>query len=258
MRFARLLFVGLIFLVSACSMAATPTTNAASLEAATKLPVVALPGYEVSAFTQNDSRLLVSSPDAVAVDGQHVFIDYQNVTAKDCSDQGSSGSPASTVVEYNMKGDILNHWTIAGHSDGMRVDPATHLVWTTSCEDGNPMFAQHALAAGAVGYVLKEFADEELPSAVRAAARGEVYVSPRVERRLEALERSRTGEQLTAREVEVLRLLALGHTSVEIAARLQISARTVESHRARIHNKLGLTTRAELVRYALGRDLLVI
>ena len=150
MRSARLLFLGLIFIVSACSTAATANTNAASLEAATKLPVVALPGYEVSVFTQNDSRLLVSSPDAVAVDGQHVFIDYQNVTAKDCSDQGSSGSPASTVVEYNMKGDILNHWTIAGHSDGMRVDPATHLVWTTSCEDGSPMFATIDPTSGTV------------------------------------------------------------------------------------------------------------
>jgi hypothetical protein len=107
----------------------------------TKLPVVALPGYEVSVFTQNDSRLIVANPDSVAVDGQHVFIDYQNVTAKDCSDQGKSGSPTSTVVEYNLEGKILNHWSVAGHSDGMRIDPATHLVWTTSCEDGSAMFA---------------------------------------------------------------------------------------------------------------------
>jgi two-component system response regulator NreC len=74
--------------------------------------------------------------------------------------------------------------------------------------------------------------------------------------RLEALRRSLADDDLTPREVEVLRLIALGHTSVEIAAKLHISPRTVESHRARIHNKLGLATRAELVRNALGRGLL--
>ena len=74
--------------------------------------------------------------------------------------------------------------------------------------------------------------------------------------RLDALRRSLTDDQLTLREIEVLRLIALGHTSAEIAAKLHISPRTVESHRARIHNKLGLTTRAELVRYVLGRGLL--
>jgi hypothetical protein len=89
-------------------------------------------------FTQADSRLAVSAPDSVAVDGQNVFIDYQNVTAKDCTDADKA---SSTVVEYDMSGKILNHWNVAGHSDGMRIDPTTHLVWTTSCEDGNPRFA---------------------------------------------------------------------------------------------------------------------
>jgi two-component system response regulator NreC len=120
----------------------------------------------------------------------------------------------------------------------------------------NPGFARQALASGALGFVLKEHADSELPQAVRAAARGEEYVSPRVAGQLGALHRSLTDGQLTLREVDVLRLIALGHTSVEIARRLHLSPRTVESHRARIHNKLGLATRAELVRYALGRGLL--
>jgi two-component system, NarL family, response regulator NreC len=114
--------------------------------------------------------------------------------------------------------------------------PDTRVVVPTM--DDNPMFAQHALAAGALGYVLKEFADEELPSAVRMAAQGDEYVSPRVASRLHALQHSRTHDELTVREVEVLRLLSLGHTSVEIAAQLQISRRTVESHRVRIHSKL--------------------
>lgn len=132
--------------------------------------------------------------------------------------------------------------------------PDTQIVVLTMKD--NPVFAEHALASGAVGFVLKERADDELPQAVRAAAHGEEYVSPRVAPGLEALRSSLTDHELTPREVEVLRLIALGHTSAEVARKLHISPRTVESHRARLHSKLGLATRAELVRYALGRGLL--
>ncbi len=150
MRSSRLLLFGLIPLIGACASASASPSAAVLTSITTKLPVVALPGYEVSVFTQNDSRLVVSGPDSVAVDGQHVFIDYQNVTAKDCSDQGKPGAPTSTVVEYDMKGKILNHWSVAGHSDGMRIDPATHLVWTTSCEDGSAMFATIDPSSGTI------------------------------------------------------------------------------------------------------------
>ncbi len=133
--------------------------------------------------------------------------------------------------------------------------PETEIVVMTMDED--PVFAQRALAAGAVGFVLKDLADTELPLALRAAVRGEEYVSPRVASRLDALHRcADRGQAERSREVEVLRLIALGHTSVEIARKLQLSPRTVESHRARIHQKLGLATRAELVRFALRRGLL--
>jgi two-component system, NarL family, response regulator NreC len=132
--------------------------------------------------------------------------------------------------------------------------PETQIVVLT--RDESPVFAQQALAAGVLGYVLKALADAELPAAVRAAARGEQYISPSVSAGLDALQRSLTEERLTAREVEVLRLIALGHTSAEIAHKLQLSSRTVETHRRRIHNKLGLRTRADLVRYALASGLL--
>lgn len=132
--------------------------------------------------------------------------------------------------------------------------PDTQIVVLTM--DDSPVFAQRSLAAGALGFVLKDLADSDLPQAVRAVAQGEEYVSPRVGARLDALQRSLTEDKLTAREVEVLRLIALGHTSVVIARKLHLSPRTVETHRARIHGKLGLATRAELVRYALGRGLL--
>ncbi len=131
--------------------------------------------------------------------------------------------------------------------------PDTQIVVMTMEE--NPVFAQRAFAAGALGFVCKDHADAELPQAVRAAARGEEFISPRIAARLDALQRSLTDDALTPREVEVLRLIALGHTSVEIARKLHLSPRTVETHRANIHRKLELATRAELVRYALRRGL---
>jgi two-component system response regulator NreC len=132
--------------------------------------------------------------------------------------------------------------------------PDTRVVIVTM--EDNPVFAERALASGALGFVLKDRADEELPQAVRAAARGERYVSPYLLVKLDAFRRTLADDELTPRELEILRLIALGHTSVEVARMLEISSRTVESHRARIHSKLELRTRAELVRYALRRGLL--
>jgi two-component system response regulator NreC len=134
--------------------------------------------------------------------------------------------------------------------------PSTEIVVLTM--EDSPVFAREALDAGAIGFVLKDFADTELPQAVRSAARGEQYFSQRVAARLESLRRSVSDNELTARETEVVRLIALGHTSVEIARKLHLSRRTVETHRARIHRKLGLGTRAALVRYALRRGLLTV
>jgi two-component system response regulator NreC len=132
--------------------------------------------------------------------------------------------------------------------------PQTKIVVLTM--EDNPIFAQRALTAGASGYVAKDLADSELPQAVRAAAMGEEWVSPRVAARLDALHRALTDNKLTQREVEVLRLIAFGHTSVEIARMLHLSPRTIETHRAHIHKKLGLKSRAELVRYSLRRGLI--
>jgi two-component system, NarL family, response regulator NreC len=132
--------------------------------------------------------------------------------------------------------------------------PETQIVALTMEDD--PVFARRALAAGALGFVAKDLADDELPQGVRAAARGEEYISPRMAPRLDAIGRSLTEEKLSAREVKVLRLIAYGLTSVEIARKLRISPRTVQTQRAHIFTKLGLGTRAELVHYALGRGLL--
>jgi len=120
----------------------------------------------------------------------------------------------------------------------------------------SPAFAQRALESGAVGFVLKDRADTELPAAVRRAMRGEEYVSPRVAAGLEARRRVVDEDGLSPRETEVLRLIALGYTSTEIACMVHLSRRTIETHRANIHRKLGLSTRAQLVDLALRRHLI--
>jgi two-component system response regulator NreC len=132
--------------------------------------------------------------------------------------------------------------------------PETQIVVLAS--EREAASAAALFAAGAVGFVAKEAVSAELTPAVRTAAQGERFVSPRVEAAMRSGGRLSGRDQLTARETEVLRLIAFGHTSVEIAGELQLSPRTVETHRARIHKKLALASRAELVRYALRRGLL--
>lgn len=132
--------------------------------------------------------------------------------------------------------------------------PETEIVVVTM--EDNPVFARQAIDAGAVGYVLKHHADAELSHAVRLAAGGEEYISPRVAARLDAVRRAVEVDGLSPRETEVLRLIALGFTSGEIAEDLHLSSRTVDTHRRRIHRKLGLGKRSELVRYAMKRNLI--
>jgi two-component system, NarL family, response regulator NreC len=131
--------------------------------------------------------------------------------------------------------------------------PETEIVVLTM--DPDVGFAERALDAGAIGFVRKDRADSELAVAVRRAARGDEYVSPLAAASVEALRRASDGSDLSPRETEILRLIALGHTSAEIGTHIHLSRRTVETHRARIYRKLGLSTRAELVAYALRRRL---
>jgi two-component system response regulator NreC len=132
-------------------------------------------------------------------------------------------------------------------------------VLVLSMQD-DPRYVREAFDAGASGYVLKEAADTEVVGAVRAVAAGEQYLHPSLGARLVAADveqRKRAqADPLSDREREVLRLLALGHTNQEIAKLLFISVRTAETHRAHIMQKLQLSSRAELVRYALTEGLL--
>jgi DNA-binding NarL/FixJ family response regulator len=124
-------------------------------------------------------------------------------------------------------------------------------------------FVAEALKNGATGYVLKGSCEEDLVHAVREASAGRRFLSaPVTERAIEAyIEQSRAAEldpheTLTPREREVLQLAAEGKTSSETAARLHVSHRTVENHRANLMRKLGLQNQSELVRYALRRRLI--
>jgi two-component system response regulator NreC len=163
--------------------------------------------------------------------------------------------PAVAVVDLNMPGT-----TMSSSLEALPVlaaeAPDTRIVILTMQED--PQFARKALAAGANGYVLKEAADAELVEAIRLASAGEVYLNPRLGARIAAAPPEASGppDDLTEREAQILKLIALGHTNAEIGSQLYLSVRTVESHRAHIQQKLRRTTRADLVRYALDHGLL--
>jgi two-component system, NarL family, response regulator NreC len=158
--------------------------------------------------------------------------------------------PAVLVLDLNMPG--------ASSLEAIPVlreeSPETQIVVLTMQHE--PAFARQALGAGALGYVLKEAADDELVEAIRRAAAGESYLNPRLGARLASEPLPGPPDDLSEREVDVLRLIALGHTNAEIADRLYLSVRTVETHRAHIQQKLRLSTRAELVGYALDRGLI--
>ncbi|HET9102177.1 MAG TPA: response regulator transcription factor [Solirubrobacteraceae bacterium] len=136
------------------------------------------------------------------------------------------------------------------------LSPHTQTVVLTM--EDEPHYAREAMRSGALGFVLKESADEELVAAVHAAAGGERYLNPQLGGRIAAMPEQPAGppDGLSEREAEVLRLVALGHTNAEISGQLYLSVRTVESHRAHIQQKVGINTRAELVAYAREHDLL--
>jgi two-component system response regulator NreC len=161
--------------------------------------------------------------------------------------------PDVLVLDLNMPG---AETSLDALPDVRERSPNTRTVVLTMQED--PEYARRALRAGALGYVLKEAADAELVEAVRRAADGGTYLNPSLGARLAATPEAPSGppDDLSEREVEVLRLIALGHTNAEIGEQLFLSVRTVETPRAHVQQKLGRSTRAELVRYALDNGLL--
>jgi two-component system response regulator NreC len=160
--------------------------------------------------------------------------------------------PAVLVLDLNMPGgSSLDAIPAFGETS-----PGTAIVVLTMQED--PAFARTALQAGAGGYVLKQAAGTELVQAIRAVAGGGTWLNPELGARMAAAPPAPAGPpgDLSRREVDVLRLIALGYTNQEIGEQLFLSVRTIETHRAHIQQKLGLTTRAELVGFALDNDLI--
>jgi two-component system response regulator NreC len=158
--------------------------------------------------------------------------------------------PGVLVLDLNMPGGS----GLEAISSIREEFPATQIVVLTAQRE--PALARHALAAGALGYVLKDAAKHELVQAVRAAAAGKASLDPKLAALLASEPPARAPDGLSAREVGVLQLIARGHTNAEIAEQLYLSVRTIETHRSHIQQKLGLSSRAQLVGYAIERGLI--
>ena len=204
-------------------------------------------------------RIVVADDHQVVRTGLKLLLDSEE-DFEVVAEAGDVASASRTVLGYKPDVLVLDLNMPDGSSlpaiPKMLTDsPNTNIVVLTMQED--PAFAREALQAGARGYVLKEAADSELVEAVRMAAEGRTYLHPELGAKIAAAPAEPAGppDDLTEREVEILRLIALGHTNAEIAEQLFLSVRTVESHRARIQQKTSLNTRAELVRYAFDHDL---
>jgi len=135
-----------------------------------------------------------------------------------------------------------------------RRSPRSHILVLSS--QAAPSWVRRALSAGAAGYLSKRASDRELAAAIRRVAMGEGFVEPSLGAKLVVDDSQAPLAALSERERDVLQLLALGYTNQEIAARLFISVRTVDTHRAHIMLKLELETRAELVMFALAHGVI--
>jgi len=220
-------------------------------------PAAADPNSREQGLTVDAIRIVLADDHAVVRSGLRLLLDAEpglEVVAEagdlDSARRHVRGhNPDVLVLDLNMPGGSSLQEIPAIRSEA----PHTQIVVLTMQQE--PAFARHALGAGAIGYVLKEAADDELVQAVRHAAAGESYLNPKLGARMAAEPAPGPPDDLSERELEVLRLIALGHTNAEIAEQLYLSVRTVETHRAHIQQKLGLSSRAELVGYALRRGL---
>ena len=207
-------------------------------------------------------RAVVVDDHAVVRSGIKLLLDRE----QDIEVVGDAGNARDAVFHARaLKPDVILLDVVMPGESGIDVLPRLlkespeSKVLVLSMQD-DPSYVREAFAAGGSGYVLKEAADEEVVAAVREIANGGRYVHPALGARMVAAEAearaAAEADPLSEREREVLRLLALGHTNQEIAKMLYISVRTAETHRAHIMQKLRLSTRAELVRYALSQGLL--
>jgi two-component system, NarL family, response regulator NreC len=214
------------------------------------LMTVDSPGHE------GDITVVLADDHAVVRKGLRLLVDAEpdlRVVAEagtlpDALRMAGAHRPAVIVLDLNMPGGS----SLDAIPAMLELAPTTAIVVLTMQDE--PSFARRALQAGALGFVLKDAAEDELLGAIRLAAEGETYLNPRLGARLATQPPESAGapDELSKREVEVLKLIALGHTNAEIAGQLYLSVRTVESHRAHIQQKTLQSSRAELVQYALA------
>jgi two-component system, NarL family, response regulator NreC len=211
---------------------------------------------------QKSIHVLLVDDHAVVRSGLRLLLDAED----DITVVGEASDVRAAVFEARAKApDVVLMDVVMPGQSGIEGVPLVlkeapdSKVLVLSMQD-DPHYVREAFAVGASGYVLKEAADVEVVAAVREVAGGGRYVHPVLGARLVAAEaEARAREQadpLSEREREVMRLLARGHTNQEIAKMLYISVRTAETHRAHIMQKLRLSTRAELVGYAIEQGLL--
>lgn len=217
---------------------------------------------ERSSVTQAKIAVLLMDDHVVVREGLRALLERQ-----DDIEVMAEASTVAEAVALDVDPDVVVADLMLPDERGVEVvrrlrqrhDKAAILVLTMV---DNPTDVQQCLAAGARGYLLKETASSELVDAVRKVAGGEEYLQPSLGASLAKWKespgrvRTRAVDDLTPREREVLRLIALGHTNTEIATMLYVSVRTVENHRAGVMRKLGLRTRAELVRHAAEAGLI--
>jgi two-component system, NarL family, response regulator NreC len=205
-----------------------------------------------SSGREGDITVVLADDHAVVRKGLRLLVDAEpdlRVVAEagtlpDALRMAGAHRPAVIVLDLNMPGGS----SLDAIPTMLELAPTTAVVVLTMQDE--PSFARRALQAGALGFVLKHAADDELLGAIRLAAEGETYLNPRLA--TQPSESPGAPDDLSEREVEVLKLIALGHTNAEIAGQLYLSVRTVESHRAHIQQKTLQSSRAELVQYALA------
>jgi two-component system response regulator NreC len=208
-------------------------------------------------------RLLVADDHVVLRAGLRMLLDVQH----DITVAGEAGDGAEVLRKAReLQPDVvLMDLTMPGPPSGdvirqvLRACPQTRVLVLTMHDD--PAYLASAMAAGAAGYVVKKVADSELLSAIRAVHAGRTFVDltqslDTAPRAAPAAAKAERPKDLSRRESEVLRLLAQGYSNQQIATQIKVSVKTVETHRTRLSEKLGLKGRAELYRFAVESGLL--
>ena len=218
---------------------------------AEKEPEVAVDGPgQITVVLADDHEIVRDGIRMVLESEPDIEVVAEAGTAEDAARYVLGHKPSVLVLDLNMPGSS----SLDAIPKVLENSPATSVIVLTM--QSEPAFARRALQAGASGYVVKHSAARELVEAIRVAIAGETYINPKLGAKL-AAEPVDQGppDDLTPREIEVLGLLAGGFMNPEIAEKLVLSVRTVETHRANIQRKTGITTRAELIAYARDHDL---